>query len=59
MTYWRLAQPGLREEVLTRIPQRTIGSALSDVVSAAAFFASDEAQRYCNGAAIFPLTAAT
>jgi NAD(P)-dependent dehydrogenase (short-subunit alcohol dehydrogenase family) len=50
MTYWRLAQPALREEVLTRIPQRTIGT-VSDVVGAAAFFASDEA-RYCNGAAI-------
>lgn len=50
MTHWRLAQPALREEVLARIPQRTIGT-VSDVVCAAAFFASDEA-RYCNGAAI-------
>jgi NAD(P)-dependent dehydrogenase (short-subunit alcohol dehydrogenase family) len=50
MTHWRLAQPALREEVLARIPQRTIGT-VSDVVSAAAFFASDEAS-YCNGAAI-------
>jgi NAD(P)-dependent dehydrogenase (short-subunit alcohol dehydrogenase family) len=50
MTHWRLAQPALREEVLARIPQRTIGT-VSDVVGAAAFFASDEA-RYCNGAAI-------
>jgi NAD(P)-dependent dehydrogenase (short-subunit alcohol dehydrogenase family) len=50
MTHWRLAQPTLREEVLARIPQRTIGT-VSDVVGAAAFFASDEA-RYCNGAAI-------
>jgi NAD(P)-dependent dehydrogenase (short-subunit alcohol dehydrogenase family) len=50
MTYWRLAQPALREEVLARIPQRTIGT-VSDVVGAAAFFASDEAS-YCNGAAI-------
>jgi NAD(P)-dependent dehydrogenase (short-subunit alcohol dehydrogenase family) len=50
MTHWRLAQPKLREEVLARIPQRTIGT-VSDVVAAAAFFASDEA-RYCNGAAI-------
>ena len=50
MTHWRLAQPALLEEVLARIPQRTIGT-VSDVVSAAAFFASDEA-RYCNGAAI-------
>lgn len=50
MTHWRLAQPSLREEVLARIPQRTIG-AVSDVVGAAAFFASDEAS-YCNGAAI-------
>ena len=50
MTHWRLAQPALREEVLARIPQRTIGT-VSDVVGAAAFFAGDEA-RYCNGAAI-------
>jgi NAD(P)-dependent dehydrogenase (short-subunit alcohol dehydrogenase family) len=50
MTHWRLGQPALREEVLARIPQRTIGT-VSDVVCAAAFFASDEA-RYCNGAAI-------
>jgi NAD(P)-dependent dehydrogenase (short-subunit alcohol dehydrogenase family) len=50
MTHWRLSQPDLREEVLARIPQRTIG-AVSDVVSAVIFFASDEA-RYCNGAAI-------
>jgi NAD(P)-dependent dehydrogenase (short-subunit alcohol dehydrogenase family) len=50
MTHRRLAQPTLRDEVLARIPQRTIGT-VSDVVGAAAFFASDEA-RYCNGAAI-------
>jgi NAD(P)-dependent dehydrogenase (short-subunit alcohol dehydrogenase family) len=50
MTHWRLAQPKLREEVLARIPQRTIGT-VSDVVAAVAFFASDEAS-YCNGAAI-------
>jgi len=50
MTHWRLAQPALREEVLARIPQRTIGT-VSDVIGAAAFFASDEAG-YCNGAAI-------
>jgi NAD(P)-dependent dehydrogenase (short-subunit alcohol dehydrogenase family) len=50
MTHWRLSQPDLRVEVLARIPQRTIG-AVSDVVSAVIFFASDEA-RYCNGAAI-------
>jgi NAD(P)-dependent dehydrogenase (short-subunit alcohol dehydrogenase family) len=50
MTHWRLVQPALREEVLARIPQRTIGT-VSDVVGAAAFFASDEAS-YCNGAAI-------
>ena len=49
-THWRLSQPKLREEVLARIPQRTIG-AVSDIVGAVAFFASDEA-RYCNGAAI-------
>ena len=45
-----LAEPRLREEVLARIPQRAIGT-VSDVVAAAAFFASDEAS-YCNGAAI-------
>jgi NAD(P)-dependent dehydrogenase (short-subunit alcohol dehydrogenase family) len=50
MTHWRLAEPALREEVLARIPQKTIGT-VSDVVSAVAFFASDEAS-YCNGAAI-------
>jgi NAD(P)-dependent dehydrogenase (short-subunit alcohol dehydrogenase family) len=50
MTHWRLAEPALREEVLARIPQRRIGS-VSDVVSAVAFFASDEAS-YCNGSAI-------
>jgi NAD(P)-dependent dehydrogenase (short-subunit alcohol dehydrogenase family) len=50
MTNWRLNQPDLREEVLAWIPQRTIG-AVSDVVSAVIFFASDKA-RYCNGAAI-------
>jgi NAD(P)-dependent dehydrogenase (short-subunit alcohol dehydrogenase family) len=50
MTHWRLAEPQLREEVLARIPQRAIGT-VSDVVAAAAFFASDEAG-YCNGAAI-------
>ena len=50
MIHWRLSQPKLREEVLARIPQQTIG-AVSDVVGAVAFFASDEA-RYCNGAAI-------
>jgi NAD(P)-dependent dehydrogenase (short-subunit alcohol dehydrogenase family) len=50
MTHWRLSQPELRDEVLARIPQRTVGS-VSDVVSAAVFFASEEAG-YCNGAAI-------
>ncbi|HUI19770.1 MAG TPA: SDR family oxidoreductase [Methylocella sp.] len=50
MTHWRLAEPALREEVLSRIPQRRIGT-VSDIVSAVAFFASDEAS-YCNGAAI-------
>jgi NAD(P)-dependent dehydrogenase (short-subunit alcohol dehydrogenase family) len=50
MTHWRLSQPTMREEILARIPQRTIG-AVSDVVSAAVFFASKEAA-YCNGAAI-------
>jgi 2-(R)-hydroxypropyl-CoM dehydrogenase len=50
MTHWRLAEPRLREEVLARIPQRAIGT-VSDVVAAAAFFASDKAS-YCNGAAI-------
>jgi NAD(P)-dependent dehydrogenase (short-subunit alcohol dehydrogenase family) len=50
MTHWRVAEPALREEVLARIPQKRIG-AVSDVVSAVVFFASDEAS-YCNGAAI-------
>ncbi len=50
MTRWRLGEPGLGEEVLGRIPQKRIGT-VSDVVSAAAFFASDEAS-YCNGAAV-------
>jgi NAD(P)-dependent dehydrogenase (short-subunit alcohol dehydrogenase family) len=50
MTHWRLAEPALRDEVLARIPERRIGT-VSDIVSAAAFFASDEAS-YCNGAAI-------
>ena len=50
MTHWRLNQPELRDKVLACIPQRTIG-AVSDVVNAAVFFASDEAA-YCNGAAI-------
>jgi NAD(P)-dependent dehydrogenase (short-subunit alcohol dehydrogenase family) len=50
MTHWRLANPALQEEVLARIPQRRIGT-VSDVASAAAFFASDEAS-YCNGAVI-------
>jgi NAD(P)-dependent dehydrogenase (short-subunit alcohol dehydrogenase family) len=50
MTHWRLTEPALREEVLARIPQKRIGT-VSDIVSAAAFFASDEAS-YCNGAVI-------
>ncbi len=50
MTHWRLSQPGLREEILARIPQRTIGT-VADIVKAVAFFASDDAS-YCNGAAI-------
>jgi NAD(P)-dependent dehydrogenase (short-subunit alcohol dehydrogenase family) len=50
MTHWRLSQPKLREEVLARIPQGTIGT-VSDIVSAVAFFASEEAS-YCNGAAV-------
>jgi NAD(P)-dependent dehydrogenase (short-subunit alcohol dehydrogenase family) len=50
MTHWRLSQPKLREEVVARIPQGTIGT-VSDVASAVAFFASGEAS-YCNGAAI-------
>jgi NAD(P)-dependent dehydrogenase (short-subunit alcohol dehydrogenase family) len=50
MTHWRLAEPALREEVLARIPHRRIGT-VSDVVSTAVFFASDEAS-YCNGAII-------
>lgn len=50
MTEWRLSQPAMREEVLGRIPQRTIGT-VADVVNAVAFFASDDA-KYCNGSAI-------
>jgi NAD(P)-dependent dehydrogenase (short-subunit alcohol dehydrogenase family) len=50
MTHWRLAEPALREEVLARIPHRRIGT-VSDVVSTAVFFASDEAS-YCNGVII-------
>lgn len=50
MTHWRLSQRELREEVLERIPQRSIGT-VEDVVNAVAFFASDAAS-YCNGAAI-------
>jgi NAD(P)-dependent dehydrogenase (short-subunit alcohol dehydrogenase family) len=50
MTHWRLSQPGLREEILARIPQRSIGT-VEDVVNAVAFLASDAA-KYCNGAAI-------
>lgn len=50
MTHWRLANPALRDEVLARIPERRIGT-VSDIASAAAFFASGEAS-YCNGAVI-------
>ena len=50
MTHWRLEQPALREQVLSRIPQNEVGVP-GDVASAVAFLASDEA-RYFNGAAL-------
>jgi NAD(P)-dependent dehydrogenase (short-subunit alcohol dehydrogenase family) len=50
MTRWRLEQPALRAQVLSRIPQGEVGSDDS-VASAVAFLASDES-RYFNGAAL-------
>ncbi len=50
LTHWRLSDPALREEVLSRIPQRAIGS-IADVVAAVKFLASDEAA-YFNGGAV-------
>ncbi len=50
MTQWRLDQPDLRAQVLSRIPQNEIGTA-SDVAAAAEFLVSDLA-RYVNGAAL-------
>jgi NAD(P)-dependent dehydrogenase (short-subunit alcohol dehydrogenase family) len=50
MTRWRLEQPALRAQVLSRIPQDRIGSP-GDVAAAVAFLASDEAG-YFNGAAL-------
>ena len=50
MTRWRLDQPALRAEVLSRIPQGEIGSPES-VAAAVAFLASDEAS-YFNGSAL-------
>src|SRR5258705_6271842 len=50
MTQWRLDQPDLRAQVLSRIPQNEIGTA-SDVAAAAEFLVSDLAL-YVNGAAL-------
>ncbi len=50
MTRWRLDQPALREQVISRIPQGEIGTS-GDVASAVAFLAGDES-RYFNGAAL-------
>lgn len=50
MTRWRLDQPALRAQVISRIPQGEIGTA-GDVASAVAFLAGDES-RYFNGAAL-------
>ncbi|WP_428423452.1 SDR family NAD(P)-dependent oxidoreductase [Methylibium sp.] len=50
MTQWRLDQPDLRAQVLSRIPQNEIGTP-GDVAAAAEFLVSDNA-RYVNGAAL-------
>lgn len=50
MTQWRLDQPDLRAQVLSRIPQNEIGTA-GDVAAAAEFLVSDNA-RYVNGSAL-------
>ncbi len=50
MTKWRLDQPDLRAQVLTRIPQNEIGTA-QDVAGAVEFLLSADA-RYMNGSAL-------
>jgi NAD(P)-dependent dehydrogenase (short-subunit alcohol dehydrogenase family) len=50
LTQWRLNDPTLREEVLTRIPSHEFG-AIADVVAAVKFLSSDAAA-YFNGAAL-------
>lgn len=50
MTQWRLDQPELRAQVLSRIPQNEIGTV--DDVSAVAEFLVSERARYMNGAAL-------
>jgi NAD(P)-dependent dehydrogenase (short-subunit alcohol dehydrogenase family) len=50
MTQWRLDQPALREQILARIPQNQIGTAV-EVADAAAFLLSDGA-RYVNGTSL-------
>jgi NAD(P)-dependent dehydrogenase (short-subunit alcohol dehydrogenase family) len=50
LTQWRLDQPHLRQEILNRIPQGTIGT-IADVVNAVSFLAGPEAA-YFNGAAL-------
>jgi NAD(P)-dependent dehydrogenase (short-subunit alcohol dehydrogenase family) len=50
MTRWRLDQPDLRAQVLSRIPQNEIGTA-DDVAAAVEFLVSDNA-RYMNGSAL-------
>ncbi len=50
MTQWRLDQPDLRAQVLTRIPQNEIGTA-HDVAGAVEFLLSADA-RYMNGSAL-------
>ena len=56
MTHWRLAQPALREEVLARIPQRTIGT---DPMSSARRPSSPATRPGTAMAPPSPLTAAT
>jgi NAD(P)-dependent dehydrogenase (short-subunit alcohol dehydrogenase family) len=50
LTQWRLDDPALREEVLSRIPQRRVGT-IANVVAAVSFLSSEQAA-YFNGAAL-------
>lgn len=50
MTHWRLEQPELRAQVVSRIPQGDVGQ-VDDVASAVWFLASPDA-RYLNGSAL-------